>query len=127
MGIRDYEHEFMLEFDENKQQKGFTPSEYFEAGVTLERIEKEKARQRMTEGTNQYSPRTESAQGLETGKTDTIVAKAIGIGGKTKYQQLKYVKRNAPAEIVHALPRLAAAVNMNVEWLASRACMHCHG
>ena len=71
----------LAERDENTIRKDFTPSEAVAIGGALEQYERERAKERMTAGTNQHSePCGKLPQG-STGKTRDKVAAAIN-----KYQ-----------------------------------------
>jgi hypothetical protein len=99
--IRDYEHQLRMEISENENRKEFTFSERVDWARRLERIEKEKARQRMEAG-KAIDPTPISAEGKR-GETDEIVAKESGFGGKTRYREAKFIADHADPEIIARL------------------------
>lgn len=91
MDTRDAEHELNIEISENDVRKAFSKSERVDYMYRLMRIEKEKARERMTTGENQYteSPSPKSDEG---GRADDATAKAFGVGRDTMRKEMQIVE-----------------------------------
>lgn len=94
MSVKDAEHQLNLEISENETRKDFSKKERIDYARRLERIEKVKAKERQEMGVSLNSD--------EGGRTDEIVAKKIGIGGKDTYRKEKYIVDNANEEILNA-------------------------
>jgi len=79
------------ERDENTCRKDMTPSELVELGKALEELERPKARERQSPGTNQYTEEV-AARGSrdQSGYTRNIVGGALGMSGIT-YERAKRV------------------------------------
>lgn len=93
MKVEDAEHKLNLEINENENRKDFNKSERIEYARQLERIERVKASQREKAGVA-IDPSLNS----DKGRTDEIVAKKLGIGGKDTYRKEKYIADNADPE-----------------------------
>lgn len=76
VAVRDYEHQLKIEISENENRKEFTFSERMDYARRLERVEKEKARQRMLTG----APATDTPAG---GQCD--LGEGEGVGGETRH------------------------------------------
>jgi len=98
MTVRDYEHQLKMEISENENRKEFTFSERVDWARRLERVEKEKARERMESG-KAVNP----VENLPQGKTRDIVAEQSGFGSGKQYEKAKYISENADAETIAKL------------------------
>jgi hypothetical protein len=95
--IIDLDDPLAAELDENAVRKGFTRSEAVAIGDAIKERERERARERMVAGHNQYTePCDEKTQG-DTGKVRDIVAARVGMSGST-YEKAKAVVNAATAE-----------------------------
>lgn len=83
------EQKLNIEISENEVRKDFSKAERVEYGRRLERIEAAKAEERMKAG--KADPSLNSDKGK---RTDEIVAKKIGIGGKDTYRKEKSIVAN---------------------------------
>lgn len=86
MDTRDAEHELNIEISENDCRKDFSKAERVDYMYRLMRIEKEKARERMTAGGRQIF-----AEG-ETGKASDKTAAAFGVSGETMRKEMQIVE-----------------------------------
>lgn len=91
MSVRDAEHQLMLEISENEVRKEFSKKERIDWARRLERIESEKAKRRMAVNAVNNDVHGSLKSDEHLGRTDEIVAKALGIGNKDKYRQEKYI------------------------------------
>ena len=87
--VVDLEEVIRGEFAENVHRKDFSPSELVAIGQEVERIERERAKERMTLG--------KVSTGSGTGKARDKIAARLGISGKT-YEHAKAVVDAAAAE-----------------------------
>ena len=84
MAVKDAEHQLNLEISENESRKDFSKAERIEYARRLERIESAKAKVRMSEGGKGVEIKTPL-------RTEDVVAKKLGIGGKDTYRKEKYI------------------------------------
>lgn len=96
MSVRDYEHQLRMEISENENRKEFTFSERVDWARRLERVEKEKARQRMSLG-------GQGRENFPTLRARDVVAKDSGFGSGKQYEKAKYVAENATADVIQKL------------------------
>lgn len=101
MTVRDYEHQLRMEISENENRKEFTFSERVDWARRLERVEAEKARERMESGRAAY-PKENFPEG-PVGQTRDIVADASGFGSGKQYEKAKYIADHAAPEIIAQL------------------------
>ena len=92
----DAEHMLMLEISENEERKDFTRIERLDWARQLERLERQKAKERQGERTDLNI--VENLPQSEEGKTRDIVAQKTGIGSGKQYEKEKYVADNADPE-----------------------------
>lgn len=90
MAVKDAEHQLNLEISENESRKEFTKSERIDYARQLERIESAKAKQRQGTRTD-ICPNLDKSENI---RTDEIVAKQLGIGGKDTYRKEKFIVDN---------------------------------
>ena len=86
MDTRDAEHELNIEISENDCRKDFSKAERVDYMYRLMRIEKEKARERMTAGGQQIFAEGEKGQARD--KT----AAAFGVSGETMRKEMQIVE-----------------------------------
>lgn len=86
MDTRDAEHELNIEISENDVRKDFSKAERVDYMYRLMRIEKEKARERMTAGGQQIFAEGEKGQARD--KT----AAAFGVSGETMRKEMQIVE-----------------------------------
>lgn len=86
------EEKLNIEISENEVRKDFSKAERIEYARRIERIEAEKARERMLAGVS-ADPVDNSPQGGE-GKTRDIAAQKAGIGSGFQYEREKYIVDN---------------------------------
>lgn len=86
MDTRDAEHELNIEISENDVRKAFSKSERVDYMYRLMRIEKEKARERMTAGGQQIFAEGDKGQARD--KT----AAAFGVSGETMRKEMQIVE-----------------------------------
>lgn len=103
MKVWDYEHHLKLEISENEQRKELTHSERQAYAREVERIEREKARERQLSTLTQNTVPANSPERDHKGETRDIVAKAVGYGSGTTYREAKFVVENGEPEIVAKL------------------------
>jgi len=101
VNVRDYEHQLRMEISENENRKEFTFSERVDWARRLERIEKEKARERMEAGKATY-PKENFPEG-SVGQTRDIVAEQSGFGSGKQYEKAKYIADHADPDIIAKL------------------------
>jgi len=103
---KDAEEKLRIEISENEMREPFTLSEKIEFGLLLEEIERAKAQQRKQAGVKitEGNLPPNSAEGYYIGETRQIVSAKIGMG-KTRYDQAKYIVKNAPEEIINELDK----------------------
>lgn len=101
MTVRDYEHQLRMEISENENRKEFTFSERVDWARRLERIEKEKARERQSV----LNGKTELTENFPEAKGETrdIVAEQSGFGSGKQYEKAKYIADNADPDIIAKL------------------------
>ncbi|MGG0757494.1 ParB N-terminal domain-containing protein [Brevibacillus laterosporus] len=100
MTVRDYEHQLRMEISENENRKEFTFSERVDWARRLERVEKEKAKERQGARTDLIG---DICLKSDTGRVDERVARESGFGGKDRYREAKYIADNADPEIIAQL------------------------
>lgn len=98
MTVRDYEHQLRMEISENENRKEFTFSERVDWARRLERIEKEKARERMEAG-----KAIDPSENFRKGRATGIVASDAGFGSDRQYEKAKYIADHAAPEIIAQL------------------------
>ncbi|WP_051410149.1 DUF3102 domain-containing protein [Brevibacillus panacihumi] len=98
MTVRDYEHQLRMEISENENRKEFTFSERVDWARRLERVEKEKARERMEAG-----KAVDPVQNFAEGRSRDIVAEQSGLGSGENYRKAKYIADHAAPEIIAQL------------------------
>lgn len=96
-GIDDALKRLKAERDENQCRKPWSPSEWVEIGKRIEAIEKPKAEERKSPGTNQHTKQVASKLDETSGRTDEKVASALGVG-KDTYRKAKAVVEAAEDE-----------------------------
>lgn len=96
MTVRDYEHQLRMEISENENRKEFTFSERVDWARRLERVEKEKARERMSLG-------GQGVENLPHLKSRDVVADASGFGSGKQFEKAKYVADRADPEVIAQL------------------------
>ncbi|WP_328514460.1 ParB/RepB/Spo0J family partition protein [Brevibacillus laterosporus] len=96
MTVRDYEHQLRMEISENENRKEFTFSERVDWARRLERVEREKARERMSLG-------GQGKENFPTLQTRDAVAGASGFGSGKQYEKAKYIADHADPEIIAQL------------------------
>lgn len=109
----DEETQLLIEIKENESRDSFTFSERMDYARRLERIEREKAEQRMLLG--KADPRQNSAQG----KTSEIVAEQVGFGSRDTYGKAKYIEANATDEVIGKLD--AGEMSVHAAWKETKA------
>jgi ParB family transcriptional regulator, chromosome partitioning protein len=107
MSVNDYEHQLKLEISENENRKEFTFSERVDWARRLERIEKEKARERQGERTDIQ----ENFPECRRGQTRDIVAKQVGFGSGKQYEKAKYIAEHAGEELIRQLDEKAISIH----------------
>lgn len=85
MDTRDAEHELNIEISENDVRKAFSKSERVDYMYRLMRIEKEKARERMSEG-------GKGCQKSDTLRTDEKTAEQFGVSRDTMRKEMQIVE-----------------------------------
>ncbi|WP_276914021.1 ParB N-terminal domain-containing protein [Aneurinibacillus aneurinilyticus] len=115
MTVRDYEHQLKMEISENENRKEFTFSERVDWARRLERVEKEKARERQGERTDIKENFPES----EHGQTRDIVAEQSGFGSGKQYEKAKYIAENADAETIAKLD--AGEISIHKAYMETKA------
>lgn len=86
MDTRDAEHELNIEISENDVRKGFSKSERVDYMYRLMRIEKEKAKERMSEGGKG------AVKSSDVGEAKDKTAEAFGIGRQTMEREMQIVE-----------------------------------
>jgi ParB family chromosome partitioning protein len=103
MTVRDYEHQLRIEISENENRKEFTFSERIEWAKRLEQVERIKAKEKQESGVR---------LNLDEGKrTDEIVAKESGFGGKDTYRKAKFILENADDDLIKLLDEKQISVH----------------
>jgi ParB family chromosome partitioning protein len=87
ISIEDAEQALRVEYSENVERKDFTFSERMELAEKIEEIEKEKAKQRMSDG----AKGVENFPPANKGKTRDNVAQKAGLGSGRNYSKAKFV------------------------------------
>lgn len=98
MTVRDYEHQLRMEISENENRKEFTFSERVDWARRLERIEKEKARERMESG-----KAIDLSQNSDKGRVDELVARESGLGSRDTLRKAQFITDHAAPEIIAQL------------------------
>lgn len=111
MTVRDAEHQLKLEINENENRKEFTFSERIDWAKRLERIEREKARERQGTLNN-----IETVSLMETlpeakGTTRDIVAEQSGFGSGKTFEKAKFISENATPELIADLDEGKLSIN----------------
>ncbi len=95
MAVKDAEHQLNLEISENEARKDFSKAERIDYARRLERIESLKAKERQATSTGGTDPQLRpNLDKAENKRTDEIVAKKLGIGGKDTYRKEKFIVDN---------------------------------
>lgn len=95
MAVKDAEHQLNLEISENEARKDFSKAERIDYARRLERIESLKAKERQATSTGGTDPQLRpNLDKAENKRTDEIVAKKLGIGGKDTCRKEKYIADN---------------------------------
>ncbi|MCM0758501.1 hypothetical protein M7775_07945 [Sporomusa sphaeroides DSM 2875] len=108
MTVRDAEHQLKLEINENENRKEFTFSERIDWAKRLERIEREKAKERQgtrTDIVEMFPPSQDQ------GKTRDIVAEQSGFGSGKTFEKAKFISENATPELIAELDEGAISIN----------------
>lgn len=108
----DEETQLLIEIKENESRESFTFSERMDYARRLERIEREKAVQRMSEG-------GKGVQNFAHVKTREVVAEQVGFGSGEQYRKAKYVEANATDEVIEKLDM--GEMSVHAAWKETKA------
>lgn len=108
----DEETQLLIEIKENETRESFTFSERMDYARRLERIEREKAVQRMSEG-------GKGVQNFAHVKTREVVADQVGFGSGEQYRKAKYVEANATDEVIEKLD--TGEMSVHAAWKETKA------
>ncbi|WP_427108666.1 ParB N-terminal domain-containing protein [Lysinibacillus xylanilyticus] len=108
----DEENRLLIEIKENESREGFTFSERMDYARRLERIEREKAKQRMVDG-------AKGVKNLPQAKTREVVAEQVGFGSGKQYDKAKYIEANATDEVIEKLD--TGEMSVHAAWKETKA------
>ncbi|MCR8937651.1 hypothetical protein O0555_09835 [Brevibacillus laterosporus] len=102
MTVRDYEHQLRMEISENENRKEFTFSERVDWARRLERVEKEKAKERQGTRTDLKGNIAQNSSG-SSGEVRSIVSEQSGFGSHDTLTKARYIADNADPAIIAKL------------------------
>ena len=108
MCVRDAVHLLKLEVSENENRKDFTFSERMRWAA---RLEAELRRVAAGNSAANLPGARRAAQGAPVGRVEEAVAQEVGIGGRDKYRQAKYIMGHATPELIRSLDEGQISVN----------------
>lgn len=114
MTVKDFEQQLRMEIDENENRKDFTFSERLDWARRLERVEREKARERMEAG-----KAVDPSQISDKGRADDVVAIDSGFGSRDTFRKAKFIGENADAETIAKLD--AEKISIHKAWTETKA------
>lgn len=104
MTVKDEEHQLKIEISENENRKEFTFSERVDWARRLERVEKIKAKERMSLG-------GQGKEDVPTLQTRDAVASQSGFGSGKNFERAKYISENADEEMIKELDEGRLSIN----------------
>lgn len=106
MSVQDALHKLKLEISENENRKEFSFKERMEWAKLLENEISKKAKE--NQGKRSDLTSVESKTNV---RTDGLVAKEVGLGGKDTYRKAKYIYENADEEMIKQLDDGKLSIN----------------
>lgn len=111
MEVRDYEHKLKMEISENENRKELTVSEKLAYAREIERIERAKAAERSASNLKQNTECDNCHTREKSGRTNDIVAQAVGFSSGRNYERAKFAVENALPETITKLDAGEISIN----------------